>query len=195
MTDNPLRSAPPLAIGLAILAVGAVAACSQQVAESPADPELAKPSADECAIAKAAMSAIHSAGLDARWRSSAGVTDMSLRTRSQVVNPADLPNYSDDEEANLLGKAPADWRGCAQLETFLTGLGWKPMGDDQDFAELGLGRPAVNKTGDEAKVYETFAAPVQGGLKLAAGPWVATLRRGPGGWQVSATDAVGHAKS
>ena len=122
------------------------------------------------------------------------MTDMSLRTRSQVINPADFPNYSDDEEANLLGKAPADWRACAGVETFMTGLGWKPMGDDQDYAELGLGRPAVNKTADEAKVYETFSAPVQGGMKLAAGPWVATLRRGPNGWQVSATDAVGHAK-
>jgi hypothetical protein len=193
MADNLRRSDPWLAMmRLAVIIAAATAAgCSQQkVADSPGDPDLAKPSADECQIARAAITAVHAANLDARWRS-AGSTNMSVRTNSQVINPADFPAYADDEEADLLGKGPADWRWCAGMGAFLGGLRWKPMGPDEDVAAvLGLGRPAMNKTGDEAKVYEIISAPVDGGMRRAAGPWVATLRRGPSGWQVASTDAA-----
>jgi hypothetical protein len=174
-----------------LIAAAATTGCSPQtVADSPGDPDLAKPSADECQIARAAIGEIHVAGRDARWRS-AGSTNMSVRTNSQVINPADFPAYNDDEEADLLGKGPVDWRWCAGMGAFLGGLGWKPMGADEDVAAaLGLGRPAVNKAGDEAKVYETVSALVDGGMRLAAGPWIATLRRGPNGWQVTSTDAA-----
>jgi hypothetical protein len=193
MAGNPRRSDPWLAMmRLVVMIAAAMAAgCSQQkVADSPGDPDLAKPSADECQIARAAIAAIHLEGRDARWRSS-GSINMSVRANSQVINPADFLAYNDDEEADLLGKGPADWRWCAGMGAFLGGLGWKPMGTDEDVAAvLGLGRPAVDKAGDEAKVYETISALVEGSMRLAAGPWIATLHRGPNGWQVTSTDAA-----
>ena len=198
MAGNLQRSdSPAISTVLASLAAVAMACgCSpQKAAESPGDPELAKPSAEECKIARAAVTAIHTAGADARWRTAPGAIDMSLRTRSQVVNPADLPDYGDDEEADLLGKAPGDWRWCVGMGTFVGGLGWKPMASDEVQAELGLGRPAMNKAGDEAKVYETISASVNGAMKLAGGPWVVTLKRGPNGWQVTSTEAARHSKS
>ncbi len=197
MAANPQRSrASAVMTTLTIIAALTAAGCSQQKAvESTGDPELARPTAEECQIARAAVTAVHAAGEDARWRSAPGAIDMSLRTHSQVVNPADLPGYGDDEEADLLGKAPGDWRWCAGMGPFIAGLGWKPMGSDEVQAELGLGRPAMNKAGDEAKVYETLSASVNGAMKLAAGPWVATLKRGPNGWQVTSTEAAKHSKA
>jgi hypothetical protein len=157
---------------------------------APADPQLAKPSQGECAIAREALIAIHASGDDARWRSGVGVATIALRTRSEVINPIDFPGYyGDDEAENLRSTSAADWRWCPGMATFLHGLGWSPMSPDEDTAELGLGRPAMNAAGDEAKVYEGFFAPnADGGVTLRRGPWLATLRRGANGtWRLSAT--------
>ncbi|HEY1751480.1 MAG TPA: hypothetical protein VGG29_09455 [Caulobacteraceae bacterium] len=191
MADIPHRSnLLPLAIGAALAAV-ALAGCSQQPAQVTGDPDLAKPAPGECAIAQAALSAIHAAHDDAHWQAAAGVDGMSLRPRSQVVNAADVPGYTDEEEDDLRGKAAADWRWCPGMASFIAGLGWKPMSTEEETAELGLGRPGLSKAGDEAKVYETFLAPVGGSLKRSAGPWVMTLKHGPNGaWTVAATTPV-----
>jgi hypothetical protein len=166
----------------------------QALADSPGDTDMAKPAADECAIARAALGAIHAAGSDKAWQKGADVTEMSLAPYSKVINPADLSGYSDDEADNLRSKAAADWRWCPGMAAAVAGLGWSPIGPgDNGVAVLGLGRPGLNKAGDEARVYEVFLAPKAdtGVLHLTRGPWVATLHRGPNGaWQVTATDEV-----
>jgi hypothetical protein len=60
-----------------------------------------------------------------------------------------------------------------------------------------LGRPAMNKTGDEARLYEAFSTPDRdsGALFLARGPWLATLHRGAdGAWRVVSTADLKHIK-
>jgi len=164
----------------------------QQVVAANGDADLAHPAAQECAIARAAIAAFHASGEDKRQLASAGEKAMTVTARSKVVNPIDVPGYADDEAQDLRGKSPPDWRWCAGLGAFVHGLGWSPMGADEDIPELGLGRPAINAAGDEAKVYEVFVAPdANGGPRLKAGPWLATLRKGPGGaWAVTATTAL-----
>jgi len=160
---------------------------AQHVAESVSDPDLDKPTPAECAIARAALTAIHASGDDARWRASLGA--LTLKNRSQRINPVDVPGYADDESDNLRSKTAADWRACADMGAFVRGLGWSPMSDDVDIAELGLARPGVSASGDEAKVYEMVGAPRQdagGALMLARGPWLVTLARGPNEvWRVT----------
>ena len=155
------------------------------------DPDLDKPSADECAMARAATSAVHAAGDDKRWEAGAGVSGMSLDDHSKVVNPADFAGFTDDESANLNAKAPADWRWCAGMSAFVSGFGWNAMGSDFPVATLALGRAAVDKAGDEAKMYEAFMAQKadSGVLGLAKGPWLLTLHKAANGaWQVTARD-------
>jgi hypothetical protein len=186
--SGPHRFAPPLVLAAAF-AVAALAGCEQkQATDTTGDPDLAKPAPVECAIAQAALSAIHASGDDARWRAGAHVDVMSLRARSQVVNAADLPGYTDDEEDDLRSKSAADWRWCPGMGAFVTGLGWKAINPEETVAVVGLGRPGLSKDGGEAKVYETFLAPFGGTLKMAAGPWVVTLHKGPAGaWTVVGT--------
>jgi hypothetical protein len=189
----------PLLLGLSL---GTVAAGylfwsrgqAQHVAETVGDPGLPKPSAEECAIARAAMTAIHTSGGDAGWTASVGWKTMTLRAHSQVVNPSDLPGYSDDEADDARGKVKVDWRTCPGMAAFVRGLHWDPLSSDIDSAQLGLGRPGLSKAHDEAKVYEVFTAPTPGdenadSPRQKRGPWLVTLHPGPGGaWRVTATD-------
>jgi hypothetical protein len=163
----------------------------QALADAPGDEDMAKPAAEECAIARAALAAIHGAGSDKAWQKGAGVSEMSLAIYSKVINPADVAGYTDDEADNLRSKAGADWRWCPGLAAFIGGLGWSAMGPgDNGVAALGLGRPGMSKAGDEARVYEAFLSPNAGGaLHVTRGPWLATLHKGPNGaWRVTATD-------
>jgi hypothetical protein len=155
------------------------------------DADLDKPAAAECAMARAATTAVHAASDDKRWVAGAGVTNMSLAAHTKVINPADFAGISDDEAANLNGKAPADWRGCPGMSAFVSGFGWNPMGADYPVATLALSRPAVDKAGDEAVMYEAFMAQKgdSGALGLAKGPWLVTLHKAPNGaWQVTKRD-------
>ncbi len=116
---------------------------------------------------------------------------MSLGDHSKVINPADYAGIPDDEAANLNAKAPADWRWCPGMSAFIAGFSWNAMGSDYGVAQLALGRPALNKAGDEAKMYEAFTAPKEAGgpLMLAKGPWLVTLHKAANGaWQVTARD-------
>jgi hypothetical protein len=152
------------------------------------DPDLAKPAADDCAMARAAASAVHAAGDDKQWEAGAGVENLTLAAHSKVFNTADFAGISDDEATNLNGKAPGDWRWCQGMSAFVGGFGWNAMGADYPAATLALGLPAVNKTGDEAVMYEAFMAQKSGSgtLGLAKGPWLVTLHKGPNGaWQVT----------
>jgi len=199
--------APTLKIGflwplLAGLTLGTVAAGyifwshgqAQHVAETVGDPGMPKPAAEECAIARAAMAAVHASGDDARWTAGAGWKTMTLRAHSQVVNPSDLPGYSDDEADDARGKVKVDWRTCPGMAGFVRSLHWAPLSADIDSAELNLARPGLNKADDEAKVYEVFTAPTPvdetaDSPRQKRGPWLVTLHHGAdGGWQVTATD-------
>jgi len=211
MTDNTTNAAKPAGarrspfrllwpIGLGLLVGSALYGgyiywtqhkAQQALADAPGDADMAKPAADECAIARAALAAAHAAKSDKAWQAGAGVQEMSLAIYSKVINPADVAGYTDDEADNLRSKAGADWRWCPGMAAFLGGLGWSQMGPgDNGVAVLGLGRPGMNKTGDEARVYEAFLSPNAGGaLHVTRGPWLATLHKGPtGAWQVAATD-------
>jgi hypothetical protein len=122
---------------------------------------------------------------------------MSLAVYSKVINPADVSGYSDDEADNLRSKSAADWRWCPGMAAFVGGLGWRPMDGDDVVAALALGRPGLNKAGDEARAYEAFLAPRtdSGVLRLTRGPWLVTLHKAPGGaWQVTSTDDLKRAK-
>lgn len=154
------------------------------------DPDLDKPAADECATAQAAVSAVHAAGDDKRWETGANVTSISLGDHSKVINPADYAGFTDDESANLQGKAGADWRWCPGMSAFIGHLGWNAMGSDYPVATLALGRPAFNKAGDEARMYEAFEAEKPGGMLMVnKGPWLVTLKKAPNGaWQVTSRD-------
>ena len=96
---------------------------------------MAKPTADECAIAQ------RGADRDPRRRLRQGLADgraASPRCRwpphSKVINPADVAGYTDDEADNLRGKAAADWRWCPGMAAFVGGLGWSAMGGDEAIA-------------------------------------------------------------
>lgn len=186
---------------LAGLALGTLAAGylfwsrgeAQHLAETVGDPGMPRPAAEECAIARAAMSAIHSAGDDGRWIAASGWKTMTLRAHSQVVNPSDLPGYSDDEADDARVKPKADWRTCPGMADFVRSLHWDPLSADIDSAQLSLGRPGVSKAHDEAKLYEVFTAPAPDSNpdapRLKRGPWLVTLHPGPGGaWRVTARD-------
>ena len=164
----------------------------QALADAPGDADMAEPTADECAIARAALTAVHTAGSDKAWQKGAGVSEMSLAPYSKVINPADVAGYTDDEADNLRSKAGADWHWCPGMAAFVGGLGWSQMGPgDNGVAVLGVGRPGMDKTGDEARVYEAFLSPnaSTGALHVTRGPWLATLHKGANGaWQVTATD-------
>jgi hypothetical protein len=215
--STPARYIWPALIGVALgTAVGGYLfwshGRSQQAAETVADPSLDKPSPEDCAIARAALAAIHASGDDARWRASLG--PLTLKARSQGVNPVDVPGYADDEADNLRGKTIADWRGCEGLGGFVRSLGcktiadwrgceglggfvrslgWSAMSGDEGIAEVGLARPGVNAAGDQAMVYEMVGAPRQdagGALMLARGPWLVTLHRDGVAWRVTATTDI-----
>jgi hypothetical protein len=164
----------------------------QALVDAPGDEDMAKPAAEECAIARAALASIHAAGSDKTWQKGVGVTEMSLAPYSKVINPADVAGYTDEEADNLRSKATADWRWCPGMAAAVGGFGWKPIGPgDNGVAVLGLGRPGMSKAGDEARVYEAFLSPsaTTGALHVTRGPWLATLHKGPSGaWQVTATD-------
>ena len=164
----------------------------QALADAPGDEDMAKPTADECAITRAALATVHATKSDKAWQTGAGVSEVSLAIYSKVINPADVAGYTDDEADNLRSKAGADWRWCPGMAAFIGRLGWSKMGPgDNGVAVLGLGRPGMNKAGDEAKVYEAFLSPnaSTGALHVTRGPWLATLHRGlNGAWQVTATD-------
>ena len=165
----------------------------QALTAATGDPTMAKPAADECQVARAALAAIHAAGADKAWLKGVGQDEISLAAGSKVINPADVAGYTDEEADNLRGKAAADWRWCPGLGSFVAGLGWKPMGGDDPIAVLALGRPGLDKAGDEARAYEAFMAPNPdtGVLKLANGPWLVTLHKAANGaWQVTATDQL-----
>ncbi|HXQ15822.1 MAG TPA: hypothetical protein VN814_14490 [Caulobacteraceae bacterium] len=195
---SPFRLLAPIALGLVVGSAlyGGYEYWShhksqQALADAPGDADMAKPTADECAIARAALHAIHVTGADKAWQSGAGVSEMSLGAYSKVINPADVSGYSDDEADNLRSKSAADWRWCPGMAAFVGGLGWRPMGGDDVIAALALGRPGLNKAGDEARAYEAFLAPRtdSGVLKLTRGPWLVTLHKGANGaWQVTSTD-------
>ncbi|HEX3407934.1 MAG TPA: hypothetical protein VHS81_11905 [Caulobacteraceae bacterium] len=197
---SPMRFVLPIVLGLV---VGSIiyygyqwwthrGASTQQPAEALAgDADLAKPTADECAMARAATTAVHTAGDDKRWESGAGVANMTLASHTKVINPADFAGISDDESDNLNSKAPADWRWCQGMSAFVSGFSWNAMGADYPVATLALGLPAVDKAGDEAVMYEAFMAQKgdSGVLGLAKGPWLLTLHKGPNGaWQVTKRD-------
>ena len=197
---SPGRFVLPMALGL-IVGTGVFAGylfwsqakTQQALAAAPGDPDLAKPSPVECAVAEAAVSAVHGSGDDAKWKAAAGVKDMSLRAASQIVNPSDLPGLGDDEIADLRGKTTADWRACAGIGAFLHGVGWSPINPDESVANLALGRPALNQAGDEAKIYQIFVVPDadSGSLRTAGGPWLVTLHKdAAGAWRAAGTVAL-----
>lgn len=165
---------------------------AEHEAETTTEPGLDRPAPQECAAARAALTAMHASGDDVRWRESFG--PLTLKTRSQTVNPVDVPGYSDDEADNLRAKAPADWRGCAGLGDFVRGLGLAPMSGDEDTAEVALGRPGFSAAGDEAKMYEVVRAPRQddGAMMLVRGPWLVTLRRDGATWRTTAISDLSH---
>jgi len=195
---SPFRVLAPIALGVVVgsaLYSGYMywshQKSQQAHADAPGDADLAKPAPEECAIARVALHAIQVAGADKAWQTGANVTEMSLAAQSKVINPADVAGYSDDEADNLRGKSAADWRWCPGMAAFVGGLGWRPMGGDDPIAVLALGRPGLNKAGDEARAYEAFLAPNPdtGVLKLTRGPWLVTLHRNPNGaWLVTSTD-------
>ncbi len=194
----PINFVGPVILGLVLGSVvfggylywsGAEARHAQETA--PGDPSLAKPTVDECAIVRAVLSDAHASGADAKWRAAYKTAAMSLRPRSQVVNPTGTSGYSDDEVENLRGKGAADWRGCPDMGGLVHSLGWSPMTDDEAVADLALGRPGVNKAGDEAKLFEGFIVPDVdvGSLRMKGGPWLVTLHRAPNGvWTVAPPD-------
>ena len=194
---SPSRFVLPALLGVGLgTAVGGYLFWSngqaQHAAETVAEPGLDKPAPEECAIARAALSAVSAAGDVDRWHAALG--PLTMKARSQRTNPVDVPGYGDDEADNLRSKPIADWRGCAGMGAFVRALGWSAMRDDADIAEVGLARPGVNAAGDEAKVYEMVGAPRQdvgGALMLARGPWLATLHRAANGtWRVTAAAEV-----
>jgi len=198
-----MRRVMPIVLGLTVGSAlyGAYYYVSQQNAEqkalaaAPPDSGMAKPSAEECVIARAALTALHAAGSDTAWRVAADARTMTLAVDTRVVNPADVIGYSDDEADDLRGKLAADWRGCPGMAAFVSGLGWSAMGGDEAIPAMALGRPAMNKTGDEARLYEAFSAPNPdtGVLFLARGPWLATLHRGADdAWRVVSTADLKH---
>jgi hypothetical protein len=197
--SSPMRFVVPIVLGLiggsAIYygyQIWAHRGPAPQPAEATAgDPDLAKPAADDCAMARAAAAAVHSAGDDKQWESGAGVTSITLGDHTKVINPADFAGISDDEAADLNSRAPADWRWCPGMSAFISGFGWNAMGSDYPVATLALSRAAVDKAGDQAVMYEAFMAQKEGSgvLGLAKGPWLVTLRKGPGGaWVVASRD-------
>lgn len=196
---SPFRHLVPIALGLLVgsalyfgfMYVSHQKSQQQAAVAAQGDADMAKPAADECLIARAALTAIHAAGADQAWETAGGVKEMSLASYSKVINPADVSGYTDEEADNLRSKSAADWRWCPGMGTFVSGLGWRGMGGDDPVAVLALGRPGLNKAGDEARAYEAFLAPrpESGVLKLTRGPWVVTLHKGPtGAWQVTSTD-------
>lgn len=199
-SSSPMRFVLPIVFGLvagSIIYYGYQwwthrGAHAQQPAEAlTGDADLAKPVADDCAMAKAAASAVHTAGDDKQWESGAGVTGMTLASHTKTINPADFAGITDDESTNLNSKAPADWRWCPGMSVFVSNFGWNAMGADYPVATLALGLPAVDKAGDEAVMYESFMAQKadSGVLGLAKGPWLVTLHKGPNGaWQVTKRD-------
>jgi len=167
----------------------------QHAAETTADPDVAKLPAQECAIAKAALTAVHAAGDDTRWTAAVKATQMTLRAHSLVVNPVDIPGYTDDEADDVRAKPQGDWRACDGMADFVRGFKWTPLSDDIDSAELTLARPGIDKAGDEARVYETFSAPPTSGNpddpRQKLGPWLVTVKKGANGaWAVTATTAL-----
>jgi hypothetical protein len=198
---SPFRILWPIALGLVVGSAlyGGYNYWSHQqsqqkaLAAAPGDADMDKPAAEECAIARVALTAVHAPGSDRAWQTAASVSEMSLAAHSKVINPVDVPGYGDDEADDLRSKSAADWRWCPGMTAFVSGLGWTQMGGDDVVAVLALGRPGLNKTGDEAKVYEAFLAPRgdSGVLRLARGPWLVTLHRSPAGaWQVASTDQL-----
>jgi hypothetical protein len=196
---SPMRFVLPIALGLVVGSVlyygytwwSQHKGGAQAAADAPGDADLDKPAADECAMARAAAAAVHAAGDDKRWEAGAAQTTMSLGAHSKVINTADFAGFGDDESASLNAKAPADWRWCPGIAASVAGLGWSAMGSDYGVAVLLLGRPGVDKAGDEAKLYEAFAAPKEegGAPFLAKGPWLVTLHKAPtGAWQVVKRD-------
>jgi hypothetical protein len=195
---SPFRLLWPVALGLVVGSAlyGGYNYWSHQqsqqkaLAAAPGDADMPKPAAEECAIARVALAAIHAAGSDKAWQTGAGVSEMSLAPYSKVINPVDVSGYSDDEADDLRSKSAADWRWCPGVAAFVSGLGWTQMGGDDVVAVLALGRPGMNKAGDEARVYEAFLAPRadSGVLMLTRGPWLVTLHKGPSGsWLVTST--------
>jgi len=196
---SPFRLLAPIGLGVAVGSVlyfgfqyfAHQKAQQQAAASAQGDADMAKPTADECAIARAAIAAVHAAGSDKAWQAAAGVHEMSLAAYSKVINTADVAGFTDDEARNLRSKAAADWRWCAGMGPFVGSLGWSPMGGEYSIAVLALGRPGMSPAGDEARLYEAFMAPKPdtGVLKLARGPWLVTLHRGANGaWQAASTE-------
>jgi hypothetical protein len=200
--SSPFQLLAPIALGLVVgsaLYAGYMywahhTAQQKALAAAPGDADMAKPAPEECAIARAALTAVHAAGADKAWRTHAAADEMSLATHSKVINPVDVPGYTDAEADDLRGKAAADWRWCPGMTAFVSGLGWSAMGSDDYMAALALGRPGLSKDGDEARLYEAFLAPkaeADGGLMLSSGPWVVTLHKGADGtWAVASTTPV-----
>ena len=124
-----MRHAAPIVLGLAVGSAiyGVYAYVSHQnteqkaLAAAPPDSFMAKPSAEECAIARAALTALHAAGSDTAWRTAADARTMTLEAHTRVVNPTDVAGYSDDEADDLRGKPAADWRGCPGMAALTPG--------------------------------------------------------------------------
>ncbi|HZZ89471.1 MAG TPA: hypothetical protein VFE13_14165 [Caulobacteraceae bacterium] len=196
---SPFRHLVPIAAGLGVGSVlyfgyqyfAHQKAQQQAAVAAQGDADMAKPTADECAIARVALTAVRATGSDKTWQAAAGVHEMSLATYSKVINTADVAGFTDDEARNLRSKAAADWRWCKGMGTFVSGLGWSGMGGEYSIAVLTLGRPGMSPAGDEARLYEAFMAPKPdtGVLKLTRGPWLVTLHRAANGaWQVASTE-------
>jgi hypothetical protein len=167
------------------------------LAAAPGDADFDKPAAEECGIARTVLTALHASGAEKAWRTGSDVGAITLSIHSKVVNPVDVPGYTDEEADNLRSKAAADWRWCSGMTGFVTGLGWSAMGGDLAVPEFAVGRPAMSKAGDEAKVYELYLTPdaATGALRLSRGPWLVTLHKGAAGaWQVTSTDEVKRGK-
>ena len=83
---SPMRFVMPIVLGLAVGSAiyggyyywSHYSAAQQALAAAPGDTDMAKPSADECAVAHAALTAIHAAGSDTAWRTSAGASKITL---------------------------------------------------------------------------------------------------------------------
>jgi hypothetical protein len=191
-----LRHLWPILLGLAFgtaLYAGYSLWTGQQVkvaAAAAADPDFAKPAADECAIAEAVITTFHASGDERRWLAGVGESAITLEEHSHVANLVNAPGITDEEADDLRHKAAADWRWCSGMGAFVHGLGWKPMAGAEAIPELGLGRPGLDAAGDEARMWEAFVSPEAetGAALLKGGPWLVTLHRSAGGaWRVTGT--------
>ncbi|MFI4974842.1 MAG: hypothetical protein ACHP84_09920 [Caulobacterales bacterium] len=173
----------------------------KQLAESVGAAELAKPSATECAVARAVIGQLHADGEDAAVARRFGPSGQRMRLRELAISPAGLPGLSDDEVRDAASRGDGDWRWCRGMGSFVRSLGWSRMGTDDDLPELSISLPILNSVGDRATLFEVLAPPAAYGLdrrdradlqRGATLSWTVWMRRDrpAGAWRLVAREPV-----